>query len=246
VSPPFSIAVMADGAVGRETVAILLEDWRPYLACIVVSEGSPHAEAIRAEVQAAAPVFRWGNHAGLAALAPQVLVLAWWPHILGDRDLALAPVILNMHPSLLPHGRGKDPNFWAIVDSELFGVTIHHVDASVDGGPIAFQRAIPVDWESTGETLYRAAEREMVDLFRESMLEIAAGRIPKEPQDPSEGSFHRRAELDTASHIMLDAPTTARNLLNKLRARTFPPFPACHFDDRGVTYEVSISIRKKR
>mgnify|MGYP000814455031 FL=1 len=50
--------------------------------------------------------------------------------------------IVNIHPSLLPAFKGAH----AIRDAfdygvRVYGVTIHRVDASLDGGPIVAQRA---------------------------------------------------------------------------------------------------------
>ncbi|MGD9656932.1 MAG: formyltransferase family protein, partial [Methylocystis sp.] len=152
--------------------------------------------------------------------------------------------ILNAHPSLLPYCRGKDPNFWALAEASPYGVTIHHVIAEIDAGPIAFQKENKVGWEDTGASLYRAAERAMEELVAQSWPAIREGEIPRIAQNPASGSFHKRAELEPASCIDLDAPTTGRSLLNRLRARTFAPHPACRFEDRGETYEVRIEIKR--
>jgi methionyl-tRNA formyltransferase len=179
------------------------------------------------------------------SLQLDAIVLCWWPHLIRGPQLGLARRhILNMHPSLLPHCRGKDPNFWCLVEGRPHGVTIHHVDQSVDGGDIAFQKQIAVSWEDTGETLYRKAEAAMIDLFKESYDAIAADAVPRRRQDSASGSFHRRAELDPASLIDLGATYSGRELLNLIRARTFPPHPACRFIDGGETYEVRIAVKK--
>lgn len=106
--------------------------------------------------------------------------------------LDAAPVILNTHPSLLPYCRGKDPNFWAIVESVPFGVTLHHVNAAIDAGEIAFQKEIPVSWSDTGGTLYHKALTEMVELFAEALPTIVHGEIPRIPQSDV-GSLHYRS-----------------------------------------------------
>jgi methionyl-tRNA formyltransferase len=184
--------------------------------------------------------------AAIRALGGNLFLLAWWPLILKRELLALGQeVTLNLHPSLLPHARGKDPNFWTIVEESPFGVSIHHVTPDIDAGDVAFQREIPCGWEDTGETLYRKAEQVMVELFRDSCPRIASFDIPRQPQDLASGSFHRRNELDPHSLIDLDQRYTARELLNLLRGRTFEPHPACRFNDAGETYEVRVSIRRK-
>ena len=149
-----------------------------------------------------------------------VIILAWWPYLLKGGILDAAPVILNTDPSLLPYCRGKDPNFWAIVESAPFGVTLHHVNTAIDAGEIAFQKEIPVCWSDTGGTLYQKALTEMVELFDEALPVIVHGEIPRTSQSDV-GSLHYRKQLEPASVIDLDAPTTARKVLNRLRARTF-------------------------
>jgi methionyl-tRNA formyltransferase len=172
-----------------------------------------------------------------------VIILAWWPYLLKGAILNAAPVILNTHPSLLPYCRGKDPNFWAIVEGAPYGVTLHHVSAAIDAGDIAFQKEIPVSWSDTGETLYQKALTGMVGLFEEALPTIVYGTIPRIPQDDV-GSLHYRSQLEPASVIDLDEPTTARELLNRLRARTFPPHPGCRFSDGDDVYEVRVTIDK--
>ena len=81
-------------------------------------------------------------------------------------------------PSLVRHGRGKDPNFWAIVEEVPFGVTIHHVNATTDGGDIAFQQEIAVTWEDTGATLYAKALVAMEELLQKSLPVIVAADNP--------------------------------------------------------------------
>lgn len=239
------IAIMADGTVGRAIAAFLLARHARDLCAVVVDDTGDFADEIAAVcAQARVPALRWSARAALADFKPQILLLAWWPHLLKGADLALAPIILNTHPSLLPHCRGKDPNFWALAEARPFGVTIHHVEAGIDSGPIAFQQDIPVDWEATGASLYAAAERAMVELVMSSYPAIAAGAIPRIAQDGAAGSFHRRSELEPASQIDLDAPTNARRLLNRLRARTFAPHPACRFVEDGETYEVRVHIQR--
>jgi len=240
------IAVMASGRVGARTVDFLVAHHPQDIAAIVFVSAEDAKDWRAGDARhAAIKTLSWDDRAALRALRPDVLLLAWWPLLLKGDDLTLAPVTLNMHPSLLPHCRGKDPNFWAIVEQRPFGVTLHHVDASVDGGAIAFQREIAFDWTATGKSLYEAAEGEMLQLFIDSYPEIAAGRIPRIAQDAGAGGAHRRAELELASTIDLDAPTTARQVLNMLRARTFDPWPACRFTDDGETFEARVQIRRR-
>lgn len=171
-------------------------------------------------------------------------VLAWWPHILRE-PLLDGPRLgfLNLHPSMLPHGRGKHPNFWAIVEETPFGVSIHWVDRDIDAGPVAFQREVPLTWEDTGGSAYAKAQQEIVDLFRANYIQIVHGDIPRQPQPSDVGRFHWAKELDPASRLALDESMTVRRILNILRARTFVGYPAAKFFDDGQQYEARVEIR---
>jgi|HubBroStandDraft_6_1064221.scaffolds.fasta_scaffold199656_2 methionyl-tRNA formyltransferase len=247
------VVFFAYGPVGREVVQFALDHDPGRVAAVVALPGDAPVAALlaRPSLSARAVEFDPGRPdvaAGkIRALQPDVAILAWWPHILKGELLDLGQrLMLNLHPSLLPHGRGKDPNFWAIVESRPFGVTIHHVDAGIDAGDIAFQREIPHGWEDTGKTLYDKATAAIVDLFRESYPRILAFDVPRIAQDHAVGTFHTRRELDPRSLIELDSPCTPREVLNLLRARTFEPFPGCRFVDGDTTYEARVSITKVR
>jgi phosphoribosylaminoimidazolecarboxamide formyltransferase/IMP cyclohydrolase len=84
--------------------------------------------------------------AALAGIEPDVVVLAGYMRLVGPRVLAAFDRrIVNTHPSLLP----AFPGAHAIRDAlahgvSLTGATIHLVDATLDGGPIVAQDAVPV------------------------------------------------------------------------------------------------------
>ena len=172
--------------------------------------------------------------------------LVWWPWILDSQFFRLSRHgFINTHPSLLPYNRGKHYNFWALVEQVPFGVSLHFVDEGIDCGDIVAQRRIHYGWEDNGATLYEAATREMVELFKEVYPLIGQGSFSRTSQDLSKGSFHRSSDMEDASRIDLDAHYTARHLFNLLRARTFPGHPACWFQEDGHVYEVRVEIRRR-
>ncbi len=82
----------------------------------------------------------------LDSVAPDLVVLAGYMRIVGPITLAAFPGrILNIHPALLP----AFPGAHAVADALSHGVavsgaTVHLVDATLDGGPIVAQEAVPV------------------------------------------------------------------------------------------------------
>lgn len=245
------VALFAADVVGLEVAKCLqLSGVAPVCVVLDDEDRSQTNEAIRS-IHTDAPVLMVSEletpecYQALTDLEPDLGLLAWWPRIIRGKLLQLPRLgYLNFHPSLLPHSRGKDPNFWSIVEGTPFGVSIHFIDEGIDTGPIAFQAELPVTWEDTGETLYRRAQQEIVRLFKNNLERIMSGDIPRIPQHHVSATYHRRDELEAASTIHLDAPTTAREVLNRVRARTFSEKPAARFMDTGSTYEVRTIIRR--
>ncbi len=182
----------------------------------------------------------------MRTLAPDLGITAWWPYLLRPEVFEIPQMgCLNFHPSLLPYGRGKHPNFWSIREGVPFGVTLQFIDAGIDTGDIAFQEEIPVTWEDTGGTLHQKALDAIVTLFKKHFEEIISGRIPRRQQDAAAATSHLAKELAAASHFELDKEYCARDLLNLIRARTYAPHPGAEFVDGGETFEVRVEIRKK-
>ncbi|HEX5000803.1 MAG TPA: formyltransferase family protein [Terriglobia bacterium] len=248
-----NIGLFASGKVGLEIAGFLRQSSESIVCLALDARGDALTNKAIADASGVPPdrifhsdtLYQPERLAELQALSPDLFVLSWWPYIV-KKDLIDIPRIgcLNFHPSLLPYNRGKHYNFWTLVEDTPFGVTIHFVNDGVDSGDIAFQARIDKSWEDTGETLYYKAQEEIVRLFKESFPIIQSGRIPRAPQDASQGSFHLGRELDSASQIDLEKRYSARDLLNLLRARTFPPHPAAWFIDGNEKYEVRVSIRR--
>jgi len=86
--------------------------------------------------------------------------------------------IINTHPSLLPAFPGVDAPAQAIAYGvKLAGVTVHFVDASVDGGPIIAQTAVAVAEDDDARTLHARIQREEHRLLPIVVQRLAAGRL---------------------------------------------------------------------
>jgi methionyl-tRNA formyltransferase len=138
----------------------------------------------------------------LAALRPDLGVMASFDQILGGRVLAI-PVHgwLNVHPSALPAYRGPEPVYWAIADgAEETGITLHRAVPRFDAGPILAQRRVRLTGDETAGSL----TRRLCALGTGALGEAVASLLADDPgdlPDPSAGWYrpsvgHRR--LDTA------------------------------------------------
>jgi methionyl-tRNA formyltransferase len=170
-----------------------------------------------------------GVVANIKALRPDIGLSVFFGYILRPEFLDLFPSgVVNLHPAYLPYNRGAYPNVWSIVEGTPAGVTLHYIDAGVDTGDIIAQRQVPIEFVDTGETLYRKLEQACVDLFKETWPLIRSGRAPRIPQDRREGTYHSTRDVELIDHIDLDSKYTARQLIDVIRARTFPPHPGAY------------------
>lgn len=155
-------------------------------------------------------------------------------YVLPPRFIETLPCeCINLHPSVLPYNRGVNPNIWSIVERTPAGVTLHYINEGIDTGDIISQSNVEVDPIDTGETLYAKLEEAGLDLFKRTWPEIAKGQAPRIPQADGAGTSHRFADVERIDCIDPDRKYAARDLINILRARTFPPYNGAYFLDNG-------------
>ena len=116
----------------------------------------------------------------LAAATPDVVVLAGYMRIVGPTVLAAyGGRILNTHPSLLPAFPGARAVRDALAHGvAVTGVTVHLVDATLDGGPIVAQEAVPIlpgDDEASLHDRIRAVEHRLLPRAVALLLADAVG-----------------------------------------------------------------------
>src|SRR4051812_47801626 len=118
--------------------------------------------------------------AALEGARPDIVVLAGYMRILGLRVLEAFPGrILNTHPSLLPAFPGAHAVLAALNHAaKVTGATVHLVDATLDGGPIIAQEAVPILAGDDVPTLHgriRAVEHRILPLAVALVLAGAVG-----------------------------------------------------------------------
>lgn len=138
----------------------------------VETEVVPHAGLER-------PVFEGHLLEALARHGVEAIVLAGFMRVLTAGFVERFPLrIVNTHPSLLPAFPGHDAPAQAVAHGvKLSGVTVHFVDASLDGGPIIAQVAVPVEDGDDAAALHARIQREEHRLLPVVVQRLAAGRL---------------------------------------------------------------------
>lgn len=237
------VVAFVNGRVGRDVVRCLAGDERADLEGLVVhppGERSYGSEILAAaglpdeRVVEAPAVKSERGRSWVREVGADVGVSAFFGYVLPPEVLELFPEgAVNLHPAYLPYNRGTYPNVWSIVEQTPAGVSLHYMDEGVDTGSVLARRRVTKEPWDTGATLYRRLEDACVRLFEDAWPEFLKGRLEPEPQDPDAGTHHVRADVEEIDRIDLDGTYRARTLIDRLRARTFPPHECCYFEEEG-------------
>ena len=129
-------------------------------------------------------VFSPKDYAGKAAYEAEIVklldakkvdlvCLAGYMRIVGETLLvAYEGKIINIHPSLLPSFKGAHAVEDAVAYGvKVYGITIHYVDESLDGGRIIAQRAFPYEGSDPAE-VHRIGQKIEHELYVETINKI--------------------------------------------------------------------------
>jgi methionyl-tRNA formyltransferase len=190
--------VVLIGAVheARPALSGLLHDPRVDLVAVVTSSGmsrqrtagavdliSP-AAAAGVPVIVADDVNAAGVVAGIAALAPDLIVVVGWTRLICPELLAVPRVgCVGFHASLLPANRGRAPVNWAILRGEkTTGNTMMMLDPGVDTGDIVDQEEIAIGPGDTCATVYDRIGRSGARMLRDNLPALLSGCVPRRHQ----------------------------------------------------------------
>lgn len=215
VAGPAGLDLLAGGALGAWAVrhappalvrqVVCLDD-----ALVAVAAERGHA------------VFAGDPHADGFVPAGTALALGF-PLILRPALIArYGGAIWNVHPGLLPYGRGTHPVFWALWEGTPAGATLHELTAAVGAGPIVEQREVAVLPSDTGGRLDDRVQAAARGLFTRWLARLAAGTRPVARPQPPGGTYHALAEFEfMRDEGRYEVGRAERERLQ--RCLTFPP-----------------------
>ena len=128
--------------------------------------------------------------------------------------------LINLHISLLPYGRGADPNIWSYLENTPNGVTIHRIDSGIDTGPVLVQKAVSMDFDhDTLKTSYIKLSQAVEILFVANSDRLLNGSIEGKIQPCNEGTFHHSNDKEQYACLWAEKgwDTPVSSLLGKAR-----------------------------
>lgn len=130
----------------------------------------------------------------------------------------------NLHPGPLPRYAGLNAPSWALYRGEArHGVTVHHMLAGIDTGPIAYQAIFDLQEKDTALSVSLRCVQEGLRLM-EALLTTAAKdptAIPKIEQDLAQREYFGR-DIPEGGKLTWDRP--AKDVARFIRAFYYHPF----------------------
>jgi methionyl-tRNA formyltransferase len=237
-TPAFAVpALDALAAAGHELLAVVAQPDRPAGRGQALRAPATKEWALARGLPVLQPEkVRDGKLASdLAALRPDLLVVAAYGRILGNDLLTLAPHgALNVHGSLLPRYRGAAPIQWAVADGQPeTGVTIMQMDEGLDTGDMLLQRALAIRPDDTAESLAPRLAALGGEALVEALRLLVEGRLVPVRQDAAQATQARILEKEDGR-----VDWTRPAALTAARLRGFTPWPGAFTTLEGRTLKL--------
>lgn len=112
-------------------------------------------------------------------LSPDIIFSFSFPFILKEEFLSLAKLgNINLHRSLLPKYRGCNPVFWVRAYKEKeTGITIHHIEKSLDTGNIILQKKVKIGNETNLSIMKKFSD--IIPSALDELFDIVNVKLPK-------------------------------------------------------------------
>jgi methionyl-tRNA formyltransferase len=247
-----NIAVFADREIGKSLLNILLKKKKYSLKFIICTKKNKKifdqfpVKKIVFEKKTKIENWKLINNS-IKSNNIKALLLLWCPYIVPNNVCKINDLqIINVHPSYLPYGRGKDANFWSIVENETYGVSIMEVNKEIDSGNYFIRKKINYNYLDNGFSLYKIALKEIKLLFKNNIFNILDKKIISKKQNLTIGSYHKRKDMKNISEIKLNKLYKAKDLINILRAKMFPNHSSAFFVHNKKKYFLKIKIENEK
>jgi methionyl-tRNA formyltransferase len=173
------------------------------------------------------------------------LVISYHCRQLFPKEMVSKVRCINIHPGFNPYNKGWYPGVFSMSNGLPAGATIHEIDEKIDNGPIIAQKQIEVLPEDTSGTVYPKIIQAEYDLLDEWFMPMVTGKY--ETFSPSEGgNLNYKKDYYALQKLDLDERLTTKQVIDKLRALTHPPFQNAYYIDHSTGDSIYVSVNLKR
>lgn len=173
------------------------------------------------------------------------LIISYHCRQLFPKEIVSQVRCINIHPGFNPYNKGWYPGVFSIYNGFPAGATIHEIDEKIDNGPIIAQKEIDIVPEDTSGTVYPKIIQAEYELLEKWFMPMIKGEY--ETFSPAEGgNLNYKKDYYALQQLDLNEKLTTKQLIDKLRALTHPPFQNAYYVDEATGDRVYISVDLKR
>ena len=171
----------------------------------------------------------------IRSLKPDFIFVVGLSQLVSEEILAIPNVCcIGFHPTSLPHGRGRAPLAWLILDQQSEGsATFFVLSDRVDNGAIVVQKSYPVSDRDDASDLVDRTHQAMESALDE-LLPVLTTRFPvSTEQDESLATYYEKRVPDDG---LITWTCTVDQIARLIRATTSPyPGAFSYVDDQKIT-----------
>jgi methionyl-tRNA formyltransferase len=149
----------------------------------------------------------------LISMGVEMFIVAEYLHILPETGVKYA---INIHPSMLPKGRGPTPLPYLLKYPEHSGVSIHKLTNVLDGGDVILQSGVPIQKNESITTVMVKMHIEAVNLIKTFLSDVECHYKNAKPQ--TDYSYFPRIDI---GERILDWKQRTLDINSKLRSFGF-------------------------
>ncbi len=146
--------------------------------------------------------------------------------------------IANLHPSLLPMGRGRYPATWAIWRGEPYGASAHLMSEDFDTGPLLGQIEIETHPWDTSNSLYQRGVDALWELYVSRVRPWILGSSTKLSPQPAGGTMHTVQDFNDLQRFARDSVLPMEDHVRLLRALSLGTGGGFRINQGGTEVEV--------
>lgn len=180
-----------------------------------------------------------GTCRALEALSLDLLLVIGWSQLCRERLRSIPRLgLVGFHPAPLPELRGRAAIPWTILAGlDETAASLFWIDEGCDSGDILMQSRFPVVADETARTLYDKHVAALCRMLPAALSLIAAGTVPRTPQDASRASYCARRRPEDGR---IDWTRPAREIDRLVRA-VGAPYPGAftELDGSRITVDAA-------
>ncbi len=177
----------------------------------------------------------------------EIAISALFGHIIPSEIIEIFKSrIINLHPSLLPLGKGSDPVPWGIIQGYSQGATIHAVTEKLDSGMILSQEIIYSDLGMNAGEIYQNCIDSLLKQFDSVIDKVVKDDLKLIEQNNLKTAPRKSFELQELQIIDANEMCTTESLIRRIQALTFSDGRRPKLRDKqGNMWTINLSLKKE-